>query len=331
MRIVSLLPSATEIICKLGLEDTLVGVSHECDFPPFVSRFPRLTRSNLRMDAESRDIDAQVTASAQTGRPLYQIDEKLLSDLAPDLIITQGLCPVCAVDLEQVRRVAARMIHPARVLPLSPNDFSGVFENIRQIGAATGTQVAAGELVQRLKARVQAVRERGRSLEYPQRICVLEWIDPPFSAGHWVAEMTEFTGGIEGFGKAGAASRRLLWQDVVGWMPEILVLASCGHSLERILEDIPVLAGFPGFWDLPATKSGRVYAVDSHNFFSRPSPRLVDGLEMLAHCLYPELHPLPPGIPRIERVDLGPAAPRGKAPGFSDRVNQPERVEVERK
>lgn len=297
MRIVSLLPSATEIICALGLEDQLVGVSHECDWPPFVRHLPKVTRSLIPAEATSAEIDRLVREQVQTGRALYTLDLPMLEALRPDLIVTQALCDVCAVAEDEVRAAACTLPGNPRIINLEPQTLTQVFDAIRQVGRAVGAEHKAKEVVKELSARVKAVATRTAQLRRRPRVALLEWLDPPFSCGHWNPELVRLAGGIEGLGREGQPSRTLRWEEVIAWQPEVVFIACCGFSIERALEDMALLANVPGWEDLPAVRAGRVYVADGSHYFSRPGPRLVDSLEILAHALHPEVHPLPAGLP----------------------------------
>lgn len=311
MHIVSLLPSATEIVCALGLEDQLVGVTHECDYPPFVCQLPKVTRTLIPHDATSAQIDVLVRERVRTQRALYTLDMPALERLRPELIVTQTLCDVCAVAEEEVRAAACQLPGQPRVLNLEPMTLTDVLDSIRQVGAMTGTVERAEHVTEDLHARVAAVTTRTAHLRYRPRVTVLEWIDPPFSCGHWSPELVRLAGGVEGLGLEGKPSRTLRWEEVVAWQPEILLIACCGYSVERTLRDLPLLRSYPGWEDLPCTRTDRVYVVDGSAYFSRPGPRLVDSLEILAHALHPEVHPVPPNSPAalmIKSSELTPSA-----------------------
>lgn len=306
MRIVSLLPSATEIICALGLEDHLVGVTHECDFPAFVRGLPKVTRTLIPTEASSAEIDRLVRERLRTDRALYTLDLPALEALLPDLIVTQALCDVCAVAEDEVRVAAGMLPGGPQVVNLEPQTLAQVFDAIRHVAKATGADRVAEEVVGGLTARVDAVVSRTAALQHRPRVALLEWLDPPFCCGHWSPELVRLAGGIEGLGREGRPSRTLGWEEVRTWQPEVVVIACCGFSLERSLHDLPLVQAVPTWQDLPAVRSGRVYVTDGSHYFSRPGPRLVDSLEILAHALHPEAHPLPPGLPRPVRVK-GPA------------------------
>jgi iron complex transport system substrate-binding protein len=302
MRIVSLLPSATEIVCALGLEDQLVGVTHECDHPPGVRELPKVTRTLIPTEASSSEIDRLVRQRLQTDRALYTLDLPVLQALRPDLIVTQALCDVCAVAEDEVRTAAAMLPGRPRVLNLEPQTLSEVLAAIRQVAAAVGMDPAGEAVVAKLTGRVASVVARTNDLARRPRVALLEWLEPPFSCGHWNPELVRLAGGVEGLGREGQPSRTLRWEDVVAWQPEVVVLACCGFSVERTLGDLPLLRSVPGWQDIPAVRSGRVYVTDGSHYFSRPGPRLVDSLEILAHTLHPDVQPLPDGLPRPLRV-----------------------------
>lgn len=302
MRIVSLLPSATEIICSLGLEDQLVGVTHECDFPPSVQRLPKVTRTLIPTDASSREIDLLVRDRLQTDRALYSLDLPVLQGLRPDLIVTQALCDVCAVAEDEVRAAACLLPGGPAVINLEPETLSEILGCIRDVARAAGDERAADEVIERLRARVDLVSGRTAGLQYRPRVALLEWLDPPFSCGHWSPELVRLAGGVEGLGQEGRPSRLLRWDEVLAWQPEVVFIACCGFNVERTLRDVPFVWSVPGWLDVPAVRSNQVFVVDGSQFFSRPGPRLVDSLEILAYALHPDVQPLPRGLPPPLRV-----------------------------
>lgn len=302
MRIVSLLPSATEIVCELGLGEQLVGVTHECDHPPWVAALPKVTRTLIPHNATSQQIDALVRERLKTQRALYTLDEPTLERLRPELIVTQALCDVCAVAEAEVAAVARTLPGRPRVINLEPATLADVFASLRQVAEAANVAPRAEPVIARLQQRVDAVRRRSASLTARPRVVVLEWIDPPFSCGHWSPELVQLAGGREGIGRPGQPSRTLHWQEVVDFDPEVLVLACCGFTVARTLQDLPILAAYPGFAELACVRREQVFVIDGHAYFSRPGPRLVDSLEILAHTLHPEVHPLPLGRPAARRL-----------------------------
>lgn len=302
MKIVSLLPSATEIVCLLGLGDQLVGVTHECDWPPSVRELPKVTRTLIPLDSTSAAIDALVRERMATGQALYTLDMPVLQRLAPDLIVTQALCEVCAVAEAEVRSAACSLPGTPQVLNLEPQRIGEVLRSIEQVARAAGVYERGRGVVEGLQARIDAIVERTRSVERRPRVMLLEWIDPPFSCGHWTPELVDMAGGVEGIGRVGLPSQTTAWERIVEWGPEIMLIACCGYDLERTLTDVPILRRQPGWHDLPCVRDDRVYAVNGSSYFSRPGPRLVDSLEILAHTLHPDVHPLPAGLPAAHRV-----------------------------
>lgn len=302
MRIVSLLPSATEIVCQLGLGDQLVGVTHECDYPAFVTRLPKVTRTLIPHDATSREIDTLVRERLKTQKALYTLDMPVLEILRPDLMVTQALCDVCAVAEAEVTAAACSLPGRPQVVNLEPMRLAEVFDCVRLVGEAASVPENAERVIASLQARVEAVRARTAGITQRKRVVLLEWIDPPFCCGHWSPELVRLAGGVEGIGREGQPSRKMLWDEVVQFDPEVLVIACCGFTTERTLQDLPNLRGYPHFVELTCVRDGRVYVVDGNAYFSRPGPRLVDSLEILAHALHPKVHPLPVGLVPARRL-----------------------------
>lgn len=302
MRIVSLLPAATEIAFALGLGEQLVGVSHECDYPPEAQRLPKVTRSLIPASVASAEIDALVRQRMADGGALYTLDMPLLEQLRPELILTQALCDVCAVAEEEVRQAACSLPGNPRVVNLEASRLADVLASIRQVAEAAGVPQRGSQVVESLRRRIDAVSELTARLAARPRVVVLEWIDPPFSAGHWTPELVELAGGVEGVGRAGVPSQSIAWDAVAAWQPEVMLIACCGFDLERTRQDLPILASQPGWSELPCVRQGRVFMVDGSAYFSRPGPRLVDSLEILANVLHPDIHPLPLSLPAAQRV-----------------------------
>ena len=296
MRIVSLLPSATEIVCELGLGEQLVGVTHECDFPAFVRGLPKVTQTLIPHDASSREIDELVRERLKTARALYSLDLPILGRLRPDLIVTQALCDVCAVAESEVTAAACRLPGRPTVVNMEPMSLAEVFESLQLVGDAAGVSRQARDVVARLQARVAAVVERDQTIADRPRVVMLEWIDPPFCAGHWSPELVRLAGGSEVIGREGQPSRTTAWEEIVRVDPQVLVIACCGFDVERTRRDLPILVAYPGFAGLSCVRSGQVYLIDGSAYFNRPGPRLVDSLELLAHALHPQVHPLPNGL-----------------------------------
>jgi iron complex transport system substrate-binding protein len=302
MRIVSLLPSATEIICALGLGDQLVGVTHECDYPEFVARLPKVTRTLIPSDASSAAIDALVRERLKTQLALYTLDMPTLQRLNPDLIVTQTLCDVCAVAEAEVRSAACQLPGNPRVVNLEPTTLAGVLESLEMVAQAAGAPDGARSAIAALRAHIDTVAKRSTAINSRPRVLVLEWLDPPFSCGHWSPELVQLAGGQEVLGIAGERSRTLDWSEILAAKPDVILIACCGFSIERTMQDVPALVSRPAFADLPAVRDGRVYVVDGSAYFSRPGPRLVDSLEILAHVLDPAAHPLPSGLEPARRL-----------------------------
>lgn len=298
MRVVSLLPAATEIVAALGRTADLVGVSHECDYPPEVASRPRVTHCEIHgggLASEAADRWVADTL-ARTGT-LYTLDEALVRRLAPDVVITQQLCDVCAVGYESVTAFAAALETPPRVVSLAPSSVDDVLEDVQRVARAIGAEARGSAVVAALRERIAAVRQRTATL--PRRRCVLlEWIAPPYRSGHWDPELVELAGGEELLGRRGEDAARVPWDAVVAAAPHVIVLACCGYDVERTLADVPLLRERPGWTSIPAVRNGAVWAVDGSAYFSRPGPRIVDSLELLASMLHPEEFPatLPPHV-----------------------------------
>jgi iron complex transport system substrate-binding protein len=286
VRIASLLPSATEIACALDLWENLVGVSHECDHPPgVVRRLPRLTRSNLADGLPASEIDAAVSGFMGDGGSLYALDERLIESLRPDLIITQEVCPVCAVSLGEVEALARRLPGPPEVIPMRAGSLDGIHADIRSVAAAAGAEDRGEAVVREMKERVDRVRSRVRGLPRP-RVVALEWLDPPFIAGHWVPEMVEAAGGDDVLGVAGGRSIRVTWEEVLAARPDSILIIPCGYSRDEAAAAIGRIEKPPGWEEIPAVRNGRLLPLDASGHFSRPGPRVADGVETLARSLH---------------------------------------------
>ena len=271
-----------------GAGDALIGVTHECDYPIGVEKLPTLTSSKIEHDMTSAEIDAAVEKHLTDTGSIYALDARLLEKLAPDLIITQGLCDVCAVSMDLVSEAIAGLVLEPGILSLNPTSLRGVLHDAVRVGEALGRGDETREKVAALEARLARVEETVAGLPRP-RVGSIEWLDPPFSAGHWVPEMVRIAGGEELFARAGKPSERLTWEEVFEAAPEVLVLMPCGFGTGRAVEEARrVLPGLSGWKDLPAVEDGRVWAVDANSYFSRPAPRLVEGVEILARILHPE-------------------------------------------
>ena len=311
MRIVSLLPGATEIVCALGLEHQLVGISHECDFPSHITDLPKVTEDLFPANASSSEIDALVRERMKGERVLYLLNAEKLKALEPDLLITQTLCDVCAVSESDVRDVMCAMPGETRLVNMEPEDMDSVFGAITRVAEAADAVPAGERLTADLQNRIDAVAQRSTALEQSPRVLFLEWLDPPFCAGHWNPELVTLAGGLEVLGKAGERSRTLEWHEVTQSGAQVIVIACCGFDINRTAQDLELLDKIPGWSDLPAVKSGRIYLINGSHYFSRPGPRLVDSLEILAHALHPHIHPLPAGLePAVAINDLKEETPQ---------------------
>jgi iron complex transport system substrate-binding protein len=304
VKIISLLPSATEIVFALGLGDELAGVTYECDFPPAAREKPVISTTALPTDRplSSREIDEAVRGKMSVGEPIYVLDKPLIQRIQPDVILAQDLCRVCAVPSGQVEAALAELGVNATVLSLDPNGLDDVIATISTVGEALGRPEPAEELVASLRARVEVVRQK--SLRLPSiRTLALEWSDPPFAGGHWIPNMVEIGGGTNLLSEKEQPSQQVTWKQVADAVPEVVVFMPCGYYLDEAETEVTKLFDNPDFADSPAAREGAVFAVDASSYFSRPGPRIVDGLEILAWAIHPEAFPQPPAetITRVER------------------------------
>jgi iron complex transport system substrate-binding protein len=291
VRICSLLPSATEIAYAIGLGDSIIGVSHECDYPPAAATKPSLLRTRIDPHAAPADIDRQVTEIIRRGESIYAVDAEMLSALAPDLILTQDLCHVCAASPEDLATALTRFRRPPQVLSLTPRSLDEVWDDVRKVGEATGHQREAEALASRLTARVADIAALASRAPRRPRVLCLEWLDPYFVGGHWVPEMVAHAGGEDILGLSREPSFKVSEAQIAQSGAEVVVVMPCGYNTSRAAAECAAVP-FPESWvDLPAVRSGRVYAADANAFFSRPGPRLADGVALLAHLIHPELFP----------------------------------------
>jgi iron complex transport system substrate-binding protein len=288
-RIVSLLPSATEIVCALGLADDLIGVTHECDYPPEVVGKPVLTASRIsHQTMTSAEIDHAVRSQLDGHGSIYDLDEKLLRELEPDLILTQELCDVCAVSYKTVERAARMLDADVRVVSLEPNTIQDIFSNVRAVGSLTARDAEAVRLVAELSTRLDALALALTEVRTRPRTFLLEWLEPPFLPGHWVPEQIAFAGGDASFGRAGKDSTTTTSEEIRAYDPEKIVLAPCGYYKEDTLRALADARLPAGWHDLAAVKANEVWAVDATSYFSRPGPRVVRGAEILARVFHPD-------------------------------------------
>jgi iron complex transport system substrate-binding protein len=303
MRIVSLLPAATEIVAALGLMDQVVGVSHECDFPKEANERPRVTNCPVHNSGlASCEVDEWVRRALHDDGTLYTIDEPLLRKLQPDVILTQKLCDVCAVGYGTVAELAQTLPGPPLIVNLEPTSLADIFDDIRRVANACDVHESAKKIDRSLSERVANVREHAATIPDPPCCFLMEWLDPPFCSGHWGPELVETAGGRDPLGRRHQPSAQIEWQEVLNVRPEIIVLALCGYDIDRARRDYESLRRFPGFNSIPAANNGAVYVVNASAYFARPGPRIVESLEILAGILHPTEFP--------EFVSRGPDDPR---------------------
>jgi iron complex transport system substrate-binding protein len=288
MRIVSLVPSATEMLFALGVGDEVTGVTHECDHPPEALDLPKITRDVIGPGLSAGEIDRAVRELTQEGRSIYELDEQMLHRLQPDLIVTQELCAVCAVSYDDVRGIAERLDSKPKVIALDPRTLGEVLGDVRTLAQATDARDAGVELVQDLASRIDRVKVALRDVE-PVPVAALEWLDPVFVAGHWTPQLIELAGGFDVLGFPGEHSREATWEEVREAHPRAVVVMPCGYDAERALDEAYEFQD-----ELAELGAERIVAVDAAAYFSRPGPRLVDGLEVLAHALHPDRVPEAP-------------------------------------
>jgi len=289
MRICSFLPSTTEIVYELGLGENLTGVTHECDYPPDAVGKKRVIMSFIEPEKlTSAEIDELVTKNAGEGKSTYLVDKEALIEANPDIILTQELCEVCAVSGNQVEQAVQVLGRTPEIIALEPKNLSGILETILIIGEVTGTQERAEEITEKLGSRIEVIRSRlGDKRDRPRVFC-LEWLDPPYVAGHWIPEMVEIAGGDCGIGKPGEPSFKVTWDEIVEFAPQKLLIMPCGYNIEKTFEEIDAVSSKDEWFKLPATGRGEIYLLDANSYFSRPGPRVVDGLEILAKTIQPE-------------------------------------------
>ncbi|MBV9604304.1 MAG: cobalamin-binding protein [Solirubrobacterales bacterium] len=298
MRIVSLIPSATETLFALGLGPDVIAVTHECDYPPAARELPKITRDVLEPGLTPREIDAAVKERTLAGESIYELDDELLHDLRPDLIITQELCAVCAVSYDDVRAIAEEIETQPRVVALDPRTVGEVLGDVRTLAQLTDRKDQAVSLVRDASARIDRVRLGARGARR-LRVAALEWLDPPFAAGHWTPQLIEYAGGEDVLGFAGEKSEETSWEAVAAAQPDVVIVMPCGFDAEIAHREAEMHRD-----DLVRAGAGEVVAVDAAAYFSRPGPRIIDGLELLAHILHPERFPDPPEGARAFTVEL---------------------------
>jgi iron complex transport system substrate-binding protein len=289
LRIISFLPAATEMACALGLGQELVGVTHECDFPFLARTKPIVVRNALALEKMTmQEIDVAVSECIGSGRSLYEVDERLLERLAPTHILTQALCQVCAPSGNEITRTLNALPFRPEIVWFTPHCLEEIFNNLRELGQLAGRLAKAMDLIASAYRRLQKIRELVRN-EPRLRVLCLEWTDPYYCCGHWVPEMVEIAGGADALGRKGADSVRITWSEIASCSPEVLIVAPCGFGTEKAVDLTKQLLEQPSWSDLPAVRHQRVFAVDANAYFARPGPRVVDGVELLAHLIHPEI------------------------------------------
>lgn len=290
----TLLPSATEIVCALGMQEHLVGVSHSCDYPSGIKKLPAMTSTRVPFKEPSGVIDHFVRDHLSGHEALYELDMDALRAVAPDVIVSQALCDVCAVSTGDVTVALDSLPSRPRLIDLEPNTLDEVFDDCRRVGESLGNSARARSLYQELQSRRTVIAERTAAIPASKRprVAFLEWVEPPFNGGHWNPELVALAGGIDVLGAAGKPSSTLNWEQVIASKPDVLFIACCGFSSERTMEDVTLLQESEIWSRIHATAHGRVLVADGNSFFSRPGPRLLDGLEIMAHALHPDVHPV---------------------------------------
>jgi iron complex transport system substrate-binding protein len=290
-RVVSLIASATEIVCALGRRDWLVGRSHECDFPADVATLPQLTAPKFKVEGSSAEIDRRVQEIVRDGLSVYRVDGEALKALTPDVIVTQDHCEVCAVSLSDVEAATCTWTgQPVSIVSLKPDSTADTYADIRRVADALGAAAAGEDLVGRMQHRIDAVRAQVAGRPRP-RVAFVEWVEPLMAGGNWMPELIDAAGGHNLFGEAGKHSDWMQWDDLAAADPDVIVVAPCGYNLDRCLEELPLLEAKPGWSRLRAVRNGRVYFADGNAYFNRPGPRLADSTEMLAEMLHPDTAP----------------------------------------
>jgi len=292
------------MVCALGLTEQLVGITHECDYPPEVRGKTVVVRNALPIESMSQsEIDVAVAQRIRDGLSLYQVDEVLLRKLAPDLILTQNLCQVCAPSGNEVAQVLKVLPQQPEILWLTPKSLDEIFANMHELGAATGRAGEAEQLIASGRERLEKIKALTSSIGERPRVFCMEWLDPVYCSGHWMPEMVTIAGGVDGLGRAGADSVRIPWTDVLRWAPEVLIITPCGFNLDKVIEQAEALCDYPGWSELPAVRNHRVYAVDANSYFARPSLRVVEGTELLAHLIHPDLFAWQGSATAFARID----------------------------
>lgn len=290
MRICSFLPSATEIIYLLGLGDSLYAVSHECDYPPEAKAKPKVVRSKIdSANLTSAEIDKAVIDLMASGERIYEVDEDVLAKVKPDIVVTQQLCEVCAVSYEDVERAVIKLEMPPQLISLDPHSLDDVLGDIEKLGQFTATTERANEVIGGLRQRIEAVRSKAANADSRPKVACIEWLDPLIGAGHWIPELVQIAGGVDGLVEPGSPSPRLTIDELAACEPDVLILMPCGWDVARGIKELSLLDGLSEWKGLPAVQQGQVYVVDSGSLFAKSGPRLVEGLELMAQIIHPEI------------------------------------------
>ena len=288
-RILSLLPAATEIVCALGFEKNLVGRSHECDFPETVRQLPVCSEANFSDNLSSADIDKKVKDLLFNALSIYTINRELINELAPDIVITQAQCEVCAVSLDEVESALNDDLESAaKIISLQPNSLGDIYDNIREVAAALGAEADAEQLIEELDERVGIIRHKLKYIENKPSIACIEWLEPLMVSGNWIPELVSIAGGSSILAEPGKHSPFVKWAEIQQADPDIILAMPCGFSIERTIKEIHLLLQLPGFADLKAIKNNRLYIADGNQYFNRPGPRIVDSIEILAEIINPK-------------------------------------------
>lgn len=299
MRIVSFLPSATEMVYALGLDEQLVGVTHECDYPPQARNKPVVVRNVLPIETMTQgEIDRAVAERMHNGDSLYQIDEDLLRKLSPDLILTQNLCQVCAPSGNEVSQVLQTLENRPQILWLTPRSIAEIFQNLRDLAKTTDRELEAQTIIDDCNSRIDRLKTFAAQVNKQPRVFCMEWLDPVYACGHWVPELVKLAGGEDALGREGGESVRISWEQIVEYSPEVIVIMPCGFNLQQTMKEIWNSFGkysrtkssyVQTFFELDAVRNGRVFGVDANSYFARPGPRVIEGAELLAQIIHPEL------------------------------------------
>ena len=290
IRIISLIASATEIVCALGFEDQLVGRSHECDYPPSIKQLPQCTSPKFNVEGTSYEIDQRVKAIVQDALSVYRVDSQILEALQPTHIITQSQCEVCAVSLKDVEQAVCELTssRPA-IVSLEPNSLADIWNDIQKVGDALGTSSRAEELIDNLQSRMDEIVQRTHWLQANPTVAYIEWIDPLMAGGNWMPELVAMAGGINLFGEAGKHSPWMTWDELIAKEPDVIFVSPCGFDIARTLQEMHLLGSRPEWQTLKAVRSGRVFVADGNQYFNRPGPRVVESLEILAETIHPNV------------------------------------------